>query len=290
MIDRRGIRSWWFVLICVLMVVGQSLGMEHSVAAQLPGGPEQVRAMVHCDGATLTITVDNQFWNSIAVRYVAAFSGPVNPYFFWTESDTDPGTRIDKGAWRAIEATVMESPTRVSGPVVGAMIVTTAGVLMPTCDGGYSALMDDPGDTPADIVDANRILDTAAMMTIGRLESLRAWDALYALLHPDVQAHVPPAALACWYADQYGTRDAPKESVQSTTVDAITAVPEWEWIAGGITYRQAIQVDYTQTIGTLMDSHEESGTMHFVEIDGEPYWFFGNRVNSLNHLDTECGA
>lgn len=286
----RGIRTILIVVSCVLILVGQSVGLALSASAQRHGGPEQVRAMVHCDGATLTVTVDNQFWNSVAIRYIAAFGGPVNPYFFWTESDVELGTRIDKGTRWSIELTVMESPTRDSGPVVGTMVVTSAGVLMPTCDGGYSPLMDDPGNTPADIVDANRILTTAAMITIGRLESLRAWDALYALLHPDVQALIAPAALACWYADQYGTRDDPKESVQATEVDAIGTVSDWEWIAGGITYRQAIQVDYTQTIGTLMESREETGTMHFVEIDGEPHWFFGNRVDSLNHLDTTCGA
>lgn len=286
---RRGFMSTLGALLCAFVLLSGCWPSIPSTSAQPAAGADQVRASVHCDGSALTITIENDFWNSIGIAYVTAFGGPANPIFLWTETDPALRVRIEKGDWRAIEATVMEQPTRKSGPVVGALVVTTAGVLMPACDGGEVGLMDSPGESPADINAASDSLVALAMLTIGRLESLRAWDALYALLHPDVQDRVPPVALACWYAGTYGTADNWKDSVINTKVDAIATADNWDWIAGGITYDQAVEVTYTQTIGTLTSSHPVEATMHFVQVDQEYRWFFGNRVDSLNHLDTDCG-
>ena len=281
-----------FVLACALALLpGPGWGTT-TVLAQRGAGTEQVRASVRCDGSAMTVTIDNAFWNSITVGYIGAFTTgqALNPTFYWTETDPALRVRIDADDRQTIDATVMERMDGGSGTVQGALIVTTAGVLMPFCDDGFSGLLDDPGDAPADITDATTILVDAAALTIGRLESLRAYDALYALLHPDVQALVPPAALACWYADQYGTADRWKDSVFSTQVEDVATVNDWEWIAGGITYDQAVEVTYTQEIGTLTSSSRSvEGTMHFVAVDQEYRWFFGNRVDSLNHLDTNCG-
>ncbi|MGC4105640.1 MAG: hypothetical protein QM753_04685 [Thermomicrobiales bacterium] len=288
--QRRGSVMAWCALLCVVALF-PGAGVS-GAAAQTPGGPDQVRALVYCDGPSVSISIDNGFWNSIELTYVAAFSTPqaLDPTFSPISADAPAPQHIDRHAWLQIEATAPADWEGDARMAHGVLVVTTAGVLMPMCNEGFSGLLDDPGETPVDIVDANRILVTAAMMTIGRLESLRAYDALYALLHPDVQERVPPAALACWYAGQYGTARDWKDSVFSTDVDAISTVEDWEWIAGGTTYRQAIAVDYTQEIGTLTSSAQTvEETMHFVLVDGTYRWFFGNRVNSLNHLDTDCG-
>src|SRR5262249_11889752 len=91
-----------------------------------------------------------------------------------------------------------------------ALVVTSAGLLMPTCvNGAGDADRLSLGPAPSSASATKREAVRIAAETLGKLETWRAYPALYALLHPDVQAEVPFRAVACWYATQHGLPESP---------------------------------------------------------------------------------
>jgi hypothetical protein len=239
----------------------------------------------------MTVTVTNDFGLPIIISYVGGFTtgAALNPSFLPQTSTTPELSRtIEDGTWIALQS-VYDAIGTNGVQYGGSLVVTTAGVLMPMCDGERVGLMDDPGVMPRTDSEAEYSAIAIATMTLGRLESLRAYEALYSLLHPDVQGLVSFSAMACWYAGELGVPGQWKDSVFSTSFEDAQMISDWTWISANITYDRAAEVNYTQRIGTMSSSDEVEAEIHLVDVDGVWRWFFGNRVNSLNHLDTNCG-
>jgi len=115
-------------------------------------------------------------------------------------------------------------------------VVTSSGILIPLC-GDVQPAKITFGLAPLADVDAQQEVIKIAAETMGILESWRAYPALYALLHPDVKAATSFPAVACWYANQYGTIDAPVgDGITATAVTAtehlVTADGQWRWFFG----------------------------------------------------------
>lgn len=267
---RRGVQAILCLLLCAITTGWGSAG---PAVAQTPGGPDQVRAVVYCENRTVSISVDNGFWNPIEIAYVGAFSmtSAGDATFMPITLDPAESMQLDRHSWLELTATEPATWEHERDRTHGILLVTSAGVLMPTCDGGYFGLLDDPGTTPRDIDDATRIQITAATVAIGRLESLRADDALYAMLHPDVQAAVSPAEFSCWLDGQFGKAGSGKGGVISTTVNEITSVNGWDWKTGGTTYDSATEVAYTQEITGAASPVD--GTLHLVWVETGYRWF-----------------
>jgi hypothetical protein len=167
--------------------------------------------------------------------------------------------------------------------------VTNVGVLVPACsDRPVDADEIVLGPAPSSDEEAREEAVTLAVQTLGRLESYRAYPALYRLLHPDAQAEVPFAAMACWYAAQY---DLPVDPLLTlvfwNTVDSVAFGP-WTWDVTGTSYPDAAAVEYRQLAGTIVESEETSSVMHLVEFDGQWRWFFGTSAEDLAALPTDC--
>lgn len=170
-----------------------------------------------------------------------------------------------------------------------ALVVTSAGALVPGCSDRL-ADADELRLGPPPISDeaARREAVTIAVETLGRLESWRAYPALYQLLHSDARAVTPFAAVACWYAAQFGLPGEPQQTlVFRTAVDEITFGP-WIWGVTGRTYPDAAAVAYRQTVGTIAATEEVSAAMHLVAADGQWRWFFGVSPEALAALPAGC--
>ncbi|HEU0164311.1 MAG TPA: hypothetical protein VFQ54_04650 [Thermomicrobiales bacterium] len=246
---------------------------------------EAVTASAYCQaGSKISITLRNTFGLPIVVTSVNGFAPAADLNLAFIDSNWTPTLErtIQNGDWVVLEST--------SGSEFGgAIVVTTAGVLMPTCDGRTVGLWDDPGQLPRTDGEAQYQAIAIAAMTIGRLESVRDYSALYELLHPDVRAHVPYAGISCWYEGVYGTPDDWKDSVFGTSVDDITMIDGWVWPAGNVTYDNVAEVTTTQRIGTMSDSSDVRSTSHLVQSGGVWRWFFGTKVDSINQLYKTCG-
>ena len=175
------------------------------------------------------------------------------------------------------------------GFIGGALVVTSAGALVPTCsERAVDADELQLGPAPESEEEAREEAVTIAVEKIGRLESWRTYPALYQLLHPDVQAEVPFAALACAYAAEYGLPTDPLETlVFANTVDDIAFEP-WTWTVNGETYPDAATVDYQKQVGTIVETEEVASTMHLVEADGQWRWFLGASQEAVAALPTDC--
>ena len=169
------------------------------------------------------------------------------------------------------------------GEFGAALVVTSAGILMPMCDGREVGLNRPLGFDAAN----DEVLATIAAETIGALEMWRAYPALYALLHPDAQALISFETIACWYADQFGLPSDWKEGVFQTTVIDVTFNP-WTWSVNGEEYAGAVAITYQQQIGTMARTEAVESTMHLVPEAGQYRWFFGSSLDSIEALPTDC--
>ena len=177
----------------------------------------------------------------------------------------------------------------------GALVVTSAGVLVIPCD---PAAPGQPvtksltlGPTPTSDEERRREGARIAAESLGQLESLYAFDALYALLHPDAQAAVSFEALGCWYLDEY----APVTTPGAVTVTGLTFGP-WQWSAGNSFYPEAAEIAFRQRFETGSGGpggpqvEERAGVEHLSFANGQWRWFFGGSQTWLNSLRTDCGV
>lgn len=176
------------------------------------------------------------------------------------------------------------------GSVVVVLVVTSAGIAMPSCVNVLPTIVRLPDPTPTLAGEEATESATIAAKTIGQLEAWRAYAPLYALLHPDAQAQFSFAKIACWYVGHYGPLDG-KESVTiyDTTVKKVTFV-DWTWAGGLKHYQGAAEVSLTQDTGVFPNAGETvSAVEHLVRVQGVWRWFFGSAVDSAAHMTESCG-
>jgi hypothetical protein len=174
--------------------------------------------------------------------------------------------------------------------VIVALVVTSAGILLPSCDKDGTQTLTLDEQVPGNDDDLAEESAGIAATTIGQLESWRAYPALYALLYPDAQAAISFNQIACWYAERFGppVNDG-VNSIFSTTVDKVDWA-SWEWKVSGEKFEQSAVVSYSQAIGvTAVSTEQAAGVMHLVQIDGIWRWFFGSSAEGIKSLPSDCG-
>jgi hypothetical protein len=236
----------------------------------------------------VAVKVTNHTGAPLIVGYVHGFTTPqalvvrmtmVDPGKNSLNTVPNNGSRTLRAPWDDLR--------RDPGDVGGALVVTNLGPLTPTCGGNGDATLT-LGPAPATADAAKTEAATIAAKTLGQLEAWRAYPALYALLHPDVRARVSFRAVACWYADQYGTVDAPPaRGVLSTDVTNVS-FGAWSWGVTGKQYSDAAAVTTHQQVGTVASSQPVTSTEHLVDADGLWRWFFGTTAAGIAAQDTGC--
>jgi hypothetical protein len=254
-----------------------------------------VTATATCDDGngnqpTVSVKVTNHSGSPLVISYAHGFTTP--QVFQVRMKMTDPGTVTPSTVADGKTATITapwDDLREDAGDVGGALLVTNLGNLVPACttnpaDQGKLSLGPAPTSAAAKKKEAVEI----AAKTLGELESWRAYPALYALLHPDSRAAVPFNALACWYADRYGTVDTPADQgILNTTVTSVS-FGAWTWSLNDKRYPDAAAVAISQQIGTIAKSQPSTSTEHLVAADGQWRWFFGSTDADVAALDTSC--
>jgi hypothetical protein len=280
--NRRPLAAFFLVI----SLIGAGFGGLAPAQAAAQSSGRQVTASADClevtqvDEGSIEVTIDNDAGMPIAVSYVEPF---ITGQAFSPEwSMTDPGnTRVrtvEDGDRLTLSVPWNDLPR--DGELGAALVVTSAGVLMPMCDGRAVELNRPLG---AD-AESDEALATIAAETIGALEMWRAYPALYALLHPDGQDLIPFEAIACWYADQFGLPTDWREGIFETTVLDVS-FGDWTWSVTGEEYADTAEITYEQMVGT----EPVEGSMHLVLEDGQYRWFFGSSLDAINSLPTNCG-
>lgn len=258
-----------------------------------------VTASATCDRSagglpTVQVTVTNNSLLLIHVAYAVSYSGPEAisarglEGLLQTETPEQQIVDIENGESATLDAPWAGREER-DGEAVSAIVITSAGLLLPTC-GARPSHIENPNPQPVVAGEEGMESATAMAKTIGSLESLKAYPALYALLHPDVRKLVPFEAVACFYAAQYGPPlTETTKLVYSTDVTDVSFV-SWTWPVNGTAYERVAEVTYTQKIGVFPHS-DVIGPMveHLVRVDGVWRWFFGTDAAALSDLPTECG-
>ena len=268
--------------------------LSHEASAQ---STRTVTASARCleAGASrqpeVAVTLTNQSGGPVTVSYVHGFTtGQVfAPVMRMVDPESMAPVVVQDGETTTITAP-WDDLGDAAGSLGGALVVTSAGALVPGCsDRPVDADARQLGPMPATDDEARRKAIASTVQMLGQLESWRAYPALYQLLHPDAQAEVSFAALACWYAGQFGLPGDPLEMmVFGSTVDSIDFGP-WTWAVTGESYADAAEVVYTTKVGTIAAAEETTATMHLVAADGQWRWFFGTSPESLAAMPTDCG-
>jgi len=275
------------ILLLIVSLIGSGLTGLAPATAQSSG--PVVTATADCvpvtqvDEGSIEVTIHNEAGMPVAVSYVEAF---ITGQAFSPEwSMQDPGatrTRtVEDGDRLTITVTWNDLPR--DGEFGAALVVTSAGILMPGCDGREVGL-NRPLGADADSEEARAAI---AAETIGALEMWRAYPALYALLHPDAQELIPFGTIACWYADQFGIPSDWKDGVFNTTVLDVTFNP-WTWSVNGEEYADAAAITYEQEVGTMARTDTVESSMHLVPVKGQYRWFFGGSLDDIEALPTTC--
>jgi hypothetical protein len=166
-------------------------------------------------------------------------------------------------------------------PGEGALLVTSAGVLHPTC--GSQATIE-LGATPGTPEARDAEGPTIAARAISVLESLAAYDALYALLHADAKALTSPEQVACWYAaTPTGTTTA------EATVLSVAFV-RWTWGGNGRAYDDAAEVTIRQPYWRDGVREDRESVEHLVRDAGQWRWFLGVDPQWIAALPASCGT
>ncbi len=234
--------------------------------------------------------VTNNSGTALVVSYLHGITTPQAFQVHMTMADPgnlspvtipDGGSTTIRAAWDDLRAGLG------AGSSGAALVVTNFGILTPRCDDPQPVKVT-LGLAPLADVDAQQEVVKIAAETMGTLESWRAYPALYALLHPDVKAATSFPAVACWYANQYGTIDAPiGDGITATTVTDVT-FGAWTWAVNGKNYPHAATVTTSQQIGSIASSPPVSGTEHLALANGQWSWFFGLSQAALAAQPTDC--
>jgi uncharacterized protein len=108
-----------------------------------------------------------------------------------------------------------------------------------------------------------------AARELSTLEADRDFDALYERMHPDALAVIPRSAVVGWYEAFFSDRET-----SELEVTGVESEP-WTWEVTGVTYDDAVTVNYDQpyTIDGLVT--DVTGEVHLVPFGDEWGWFFG---------------
>ena len=286
-------RSWRLLglLVCLLIIL-----LSPGSPAFAQSSARTVTATARCvewaksAPAHVEVALTNNSKLPISVSYVHGWTTgqALNPTFLMRDPGETVSQSVQDGDTLVLQAPWDDLRTH-DGDVGMAIVVTSAGVLMPICDGNEAGLEKPLGPKPTNGQEAVTELATIAAETIGVLETWRAYPALYALLHPDAQAAVSFRKVACWYADQYGIPSTWKQSVFSTEVlDVSTGM--WTWDVNGKEYGNAAAVTYEQEIGTMSKSSPVTSVAHMVSDggDGQFRWFIALSSDEIAAQTESC--
>jgi predicted metalloprotease len=142
-------------------------------------------------------------------------------------------------------------------------------VSVPLTVGGISAATGTPVSSAnlSEQIDESTAADAARELSL--LEADRAFDALYERMHPDALEVVPRSAVVGWYESFFADRETAE-----LTVTGVEPEP-WTWGVTGVTYDDAVTVNFTQPYSVAGVESEVTGEVHLVQYDGEWGWFFG---------------
>lgn len=302
--SRTPVRRWAALRLC--LACGLVLAILLAALARLaaPAAAQDSRiitATASCepsgagDEATVTVKVRNNSGMPLRVVYVEGFS---SPQALQVRTELEPpasdllSVEVQDRESAQVTGQWDEPRPDEQGFVGGAIVVTTLGVLLPICsdrpaDADELAFSGPAPDNTDSIIEAEA---TAMVETLGWLEGWRAYSALYALLHPDVQDLVSFEKMACFYVADLGTAREPTTTVIfSTAVRELSIVP-WTWGGNGVTYERSAEYGYVQQVGTITASSNVVGTAHLVQVDGVWRWFFGASPESIAAMSESCVA
>jgi hypothetical protein len=292
-----GRRLFGSLLLTFTMLASSLLGSGTAVAADgryVSAGAECVRVIDGTNGLPkVEVTIENHSALTLHVAYVRSLgssrdSEPGLTGLRLEQPEIDSVIEVPDGESVALEAAWAGGDLKRSDAVV-ALVVTSAGAFLPSCEDKEPQKMTYDGAAPeGDRAEAEESARVGAA-TIGQLESWRAYPALYALLHPDAREAVPFETMACWYAGQFGppvTKTTP--TIFSTEIDKVSWEP-WTWPVAGATYEESAAISYSQAIGTSKaDAKSVNASMHMVRVDGIWRWFFGGSAEGVARLPTKC--
>ncbi|MGI8486091.1 MAG: hypothetical protein ACR2OU_17765 [Thermomicrobiales bacterium] len=247
--------------------------MQPTLAANAPATPATTTARTVIASATcnevgkngkpeVLATVTNSTGSPLVVSHL---HGMTTPQAFQVHMVmADPGNlspvSIANGESKTIRAAGDDLRSSVgAGSTGAALVVTNFGILTPLC--GDAQLTKMPLElAPIADVDAKQEVVKIAVETMGTLESWRAYPVLYAPLHSDVKAATTFSAVACWYANQYGTIAAPiGDGITATTVTNIT-FGNWTWAVNGKNYPDTAAATTSQQIDSIASSPPVTST------------------------------
>ena len=301
--SRTPARRWTALRLCLACGLVLAILLAALARLTVPAAAQAERAITataSCEPsspsqeATVTVKVRNNSGIPLRIVYVEGFSSPQS---LQVRTDFEPPA----GDLLSVEVQDRES-AQVTGEwdepregeqgyVGGAIVVTTLGVLLPICsdrpiDGDELTFSGPAPDNTDSVIEAET---TAMAVTLGQLEGWRAYSALYALLHPDVQELVSFEKMACFYVAEYGTAQEPTDIVIFSTAVRELSIGSWTWSGNGTTYELSAAYGYVQQIGTLAASSNVVGTAHLVQADGVWRWFFGVSPESIASMSETCG-
>lgn len=239
------------------------------------------------------VTIKNRSGAPVRIGYLRAFGSAPDRAdgvtgLAMTAFETSETITVDDGQTQRFEAAWGGVELKRSDEIV-ALVATSAGLLLPTCDAEEPETLTLPKEAPEDDAAARVEAVTLGAAMIGQLEALRAYPALYALMHADGREAVSFEAMSCWYLPQFGPPvDDETVAIGATTVDEVRFL-DWTWGVNGRAYPDAAEVDQTQEIGPVGGNAEASeSTIHLVEEDGIWRWFFGSTAEGVAGLSDSC--
>jgi hypothetical protein len=228
-----------------------------------------VTVAVDCRDGYVTARLTNRTGQPLHIAFARTLMRPVGPTVLDRELPDGQMIELKLG----LEET---DPS----PGEGALLVTSAGVMRPTCGDGEATidLGAPPGTAEARAVEAPAI----AARTISLLESLAAYDALYALLHADAKVLTSPEQVTCWYAA------TPEVTTAEATVLS-TAFVRWTWGGNAKTY-DAAEMTIRQPYWRDGVREDRELVEHLVLDSGQWRWFLGTDPNWIAALPASCSA
>jgi hypothetical protein len=228
--------------------------------------PRTVTATAICTGDRIEVKVVNTTGSRISIGYGRTSTDATN---------TVTDVAVERGASSTLDL------SGSAQPVDGALVVTSAGLLLPTCGGTVGV---DIGPCPPSEDERRTEWPAIGARTIAGLEAERAFDALYTLMHSDAKALVTEARMTCWYADYLGEMTSGPARVTGVTLGP------WAWSGSGKTY-DAAEIVYNQQFfvdGAPADLR--TSTEHLVLEDGQWRWFLGTDPSWLASLPSTCAS
>ncbi len=243
---------------------------------------------------TVEVSIENESGLPLHIAYLQAFGTSPN-----RETELpgvkleDPGilpvqeipagkTVVQEAVWGGVELT--------RGHEVVVLAVTSAGAFLASCsDTEPQTYTYEETTTPVKESDEAAESAEIAALTIGQLESWRAYPALYTLIHPDVREKISFKQITCWYVERYGPPVTDTvQTIFSTEVSEV-AFADWTWKVTGTEFKDSAEITYSQISGIAPDKGEPvEAEMHLVREEGLWRWFFGSSAEGVAGLSDSC--